>query len=288
MCGIFGFAGSPDTAAARAHGRRARAPRPRRRRLPRTAAGEPRPPAPEHHRPRRWPPAAGQRGRDRLARLQRRDLQLPRAARRARGRRATRSARAATARSSCTPTRSGARPARRASTACGPSPSPTCARRRATSSWCSTATTSASSRSTTPARRSRGRLLFASEIKALLQDPELVGAAGRPDGLRVPAARLARPPRRDVLRAASTTCCRRPGWRCRWRRRRQRRGAGAAPLRSASRPTGTPQLASDGDADPAAFRRLLPRQRRAAPRRARCPSAPASPAASTPRPSSAS
>ncbi len=75
---------TPD--ASRSDGGRARAPRPGRRRLLRAAAGQPGSPAPQHHRPRRRPPAGRQRGRDHLARLQRRDLQLPRAARRARGR----------------------------------------------------------------------------------------------------------------------------------------------------------------------------------------------------------
>ena len=81
MCGIFGFAGAPDRqllgrmAAALVH------------RGPDDAGafeharGEPRPPPPQHHRPRRRPPADGQRRRDRVAGLQRRDLQLPRAAR---------------------------------------------------------------------------------------------------------------------------------------------------------------------------------------------------------------
>ena len=45
--------------------------------------------------------------------------------------------------------------------------------RRAAPGSCSPATTSASSRSTTPARRA-GRVLFASEAKAVLADPELV------------------------------------------------------------------------------------------------------------------
>ena len=59
-----------------------RAPRARRRADldPRARARRPRPPPPEHHRPRRRPPADGRRCRP-LARLQRRDLQLPRAAR---------------------------------------------------------------------------------------------------------------------------------------------------------------------------------------------------------------
>ena len=64
----------------RAHVRRHGPPRPRRRRrLPRRRRG-PRHAPPEHHRPRRRPSADLQRGRLGLDRLQRRDLQLPRAA----------------------------------------------------------------------------------------------------------------------------------------------------------------------------------------------------------------
>ena len=48
------------------------------------AWGRPRHAAPEHHRPGRRPSADSQRGRQRLDRVQRRDLQLPRAPRRAR------------------------------------------------------------------------------------------------------------------------------------------------------------------------------------------------------------
>ena len=202
MCGIFGFAGSPDRqllgrmAAAIVH------------RGPddegsfETPVRQPRSPSPQHHRPRRRSPAGRQRGRDRLAHLQRRGLQLPRAARRARGRSATRSARTATPRSSSTPTRSGA-------TDCFA---------RFNGMW-------AFAIADLRARggRARRKLVLARDhfgIKPLYyarspatgraavraarsrrcsQDPELVDRAGRADGLRVPAARLPRPPRRDVL-----------------------------------------------------------------------------------------
>ena len=89
-----------------------RAPPPRARvaaAWPTLAGRHPGPHAPEDHRPvagRR--PADGQRGRHRLGHLQRRDLQLPRAAPRAGGARATASARTPTPRSSSTATRSGA------------------------------------------------------------------------------------------------------------------------------------------------------------------------------------
>ena len=104
-------------------------------------------PPPQHHRPDQRPPADEHRRRARPHLLQRRGLQLPRAAGRARSRRATSSAPPATPRSCSTPTPSGAPTASPASTACGASPSSTSA---ATSrGWCSPATTSASSRCTT-------------------------------------------------------------------------------------------------------------------------------------------
>ena len=61
-----------------------------------------------HHRPRRRPPAARQRGRHRLDRLQRRDLQPRRAAPASWSRAATASAPTPTPRRSSTPTKSGA------------------------------------------------------------------------------------------------------------------------------------------------------------------------------------
>ena len=69
---------------ARAHERADRAPRPRRRGRLGVRRGGARDAAPVHHRPRPRPPADRQRGEDRLDRLQRRDLQLSRAAPRAR------------------------------------------------------------------------------------------------------------------------------------------------------------------------------------------------------------
>ena len=64
---------------------------------------------PEHHRPVDRPSADPQRGPHRLDRVQRRDLQLPRAARASSKRAATGSTRRPTPRSSSTPTSSGAR-----------------------------------------------------------------------------------------------------------------------------------------------------------------------------------
>ncbi len=70
----------------RAHDRRDRAPRSRRERLARRRPRGARPPPAVDHRPvRRRRPADDQRGRHRLDHLQRRDLQLPRSARGARG-----------------------------------------------------------------------------------------------------------------------------------------------------------------------------------------------------------
>ena len=87
MCGIYGMLhldGAPAAAEAlRPMARRHRASRPGRRgRLRRRSAGV-RHAAAVDHRRRRRPPAALQRGRHAVARRQRRDLQLPRAAQRA-------------------------------------------------------------------------------------------------------------------------------------------------------------------------------------------------------------
>ena len=113
MCGIAGIVvlrdgqAPPAIATTCCDGRRAASPRPGRvRRLPRRAR-RPRPRPAVHHRPRDRPAAALQRGRLAVDRLQRRDLQLRRAARRARWRAATASAPRATPRSSSTPTRVG-------------------------------------------------------------------------------------------------------------------------------------------------------------------------------------
>ena len=157
MCGIAGFVESPsshapygaDDASARArapHVRRHPASRPRRRgsgRAPASALGM-----------RRLsiidlaerPPADSQRGRHRLDRLQRRDLQLPRAARASSRRAATASTRRPTPRSSSTPTRSGARLRRAAARDVRPRDLGHAARARC----CWRATASASSRCTTP------------------------------------------------------------------------------------------------------------------------------------------
>ena len=108
--------------------------------------GEPRPPAAQHHRPLGGlAPADGGRVLRGLAHLQRRGLQLPRAARLAReGGRAS-SARRATARCCCTPTAAAASPSCASSTAC--SRSALRPRRADGCSW--PATPTGSSRSTT-------------------------------------------------------------------------------------------------------------------------------------------
>ena len=130
-----------------------------------------------------------------------------------------------------------------------------------------------------------GRLLFASEIKALLQDPELAARPRRADDVRVPARTAFTITARRRSSPASTMCRRRPGWRCRWstvaggapgggRRRSGRPGAPAetgpltAPL--AARHTGRPSSARDGGR-PGAFRELFRRQRRRAASSRKCP-----------------
>ena len=117
-------------------------------------------PPPEHHRPQRRPPAADQRGRHGLGRLQRRDLQPSRAARATacRGPHASRALR-----------HGGARPISTRSTAsiwftrsrgCTPSRSGT----PASGGCCSPATASGRSRSSTPRTPA---LTFASELTGL-------------------------------------------------------------------------------------------------------------------------
>ena len=103
MCGICGFATRADGPAhpARAPGGHVpddHPPRPGRRGHPRRGGRRPGDAAAEHHRPRRRPPAPVQRGRDDLDRLQRRGLQLPRGAGRARSAAATPSRRGPTPR----------------------------------------------------------------------------------------------------------------------------------------------------------------------------------------------
>ena len=91
MCGIAGILAFDERARAGradrgAHDRHAAPPRPRRRGtcVPSRGARRARPSAPVDHRPLvRRPPADGQRGRHGVDHLQRRDLQPPRAARRA-------------------------------------------------------------------------------------------------------------------------------------------------------------------------------------------------------------
>ena len=89
MCGICGVVALGEAGRGRdrrAHVGDARAPRPRRRRLVRGLRLRARLPPPRDHRPlRRGHAAVRERGRPPPARPQRRDLQLPRAARRARG-----------------------------------------------------------------------------------------------------------------------------------------------------------------------------------------------------------
>ena len=83
ICGVFALDGIPRSHAQGCRARderRDRPPRPRRRRLLRRRAGRARPSPAGDHRPRRRPPADGQRRRHLLDRLQRRDLQPPRAA----------------------------------------------------------------------------------------------------------------------------------------------------------------------------------------------------------------
>ncbi len=89
MCGIVGVLHQDRAAGgcglAEADDGHDRPPRTRRRRVPRGWAGRPRAPAALHHRPRRRRPADGLRGRLGVDHLQRRDLQLPGAPPGARG-----------------------------------------------------------------------------------------------------------------------------------------------------------------------------------------------------------
>ena len=165
MCGIAGIldrAGARSRADARADEPLDRAPRARRRGRLRRWGHRPRERPPrDHRRLVGRPPADARRGRQVRDRLQRRALQLPRAGARARGRAATGSIRGPTRRSCCAPTRSGGRLPRalqRHVRVRGLGR----ARARALSSL---ATGSGSSRSTT--RKSAGRSLFGSEVKAL-------------------------------------------------------------------------------------------------------------------------
>ena len=281
-------------AASRAHGRRHRAPRSRRRRRLRDPVRQPRPPSPQHHRPRGRPPARGQRGRDRLARLQRRGLQLPRAARRARGRR-PHLPHALRLR--------GHRPRLRG---VGPG------LRRALQRHVGV-------RRGRPARRRRGRArrqaraeprplrhqaallrTVPEERPPALRQRDQGAAAGpragrrarRADDLRVPAARVPRPPRRDVLQGRLPRAVGDLGRVAARRGRGGRRTRVAAPGMLAAPLESTPYWTPVPDAQTAATTR--PTSGAASARAssgassARSPSARASPAAWTRRRSSAS
>ncbi len=104
MCGIAGIVSASELSRRRPPARRSRCATSSRIAGPTTAgiccrrAGRPRPPPPEHRRPGHRAAAARQRRRDGLDRLQRRDLQPPRPAARARGGAATATARSPTPR----------------------------------------------------------------------------------------------------------------------------------------------------------------------------------------------
>ena len=117
-------------------------------------------------RPRGRPPAALERGRHGLDRLQRRDLQLPRACGAGSKPAATRSARTATPRSSSTSTRTRGPACSPCSGGCSPWRSGT----PRVAGWSSAATGSARSRSSIAT--TAARIVFASELKALLALPE--------------------------------------------------------------------------------------------------------------------
>ena len=164
---------------------------------------------PEHHRPRRRPPADRQRGRHRLDRVQRRDLQLPRA---------------------CAP--SWRRPGHRFATSTdtevivhayeqwGRDAFARLARHvrpralglPARARCCSRATASGSSRSTTPMHG--GRLCFGSELKSLLAR-RAVGRAIDPDALDHYLAFLYTP--RRIAHLPGRLASSRPATCSRWR-----------------------------------------------------------------------
>ena len=240
MCGIAGFA-DRDRAEAFAHSRNEaefglvhrmcdviRHRGPGRRGNPCRAGRRSRHAAAEHHRPVHGAAADPQRGSHDLARVQRRDLQLPRAARRARGARPRASTPSATPRSIVhayeAVGRGGVRPAARhvRHRALGSTPPHAAPRARSRR---------ASSRCTTPS--GTGGCTSASEIKSLLA----AGAVDREIDLEaldhylsfsVRAARRARSSR------ASASC--RPGHLLRWRDGRAELssvlGSGALPSRS--------------------------------------------------------
>ena len=207
--------------------------------LPRASLREPRSPASRHHRPAGGlgPPAA-KRGRDRLAGLQRRGLQLPRAARRAQG--------------------PGAhlrdelrhRGMVHAYERVGHRASP-----RFNGMWAFAISDlrdepklvlSRDHYGIKPLYYARspvtGRLLFASEIKGVLQDPELVAEPNGSSSTSTCSTGCTSTGRRRFSRA-SIGSRRRAGSSCRGRRRRKRSPAPTrrgTPSRSRPRPTGTP------------------------------------------------
>ena len=245
ICGIVSPAGA-DRAAARGDERDARPPRARLRRRPRRRAGRPRGAAALDHRPRGRRPADRERGRHGRRRPERRDLQLPRAAARARARGPPLPHAAATPRCSSTLYEEHGDALRRA---------PArhvrvrdLGRARAGGS-CSRATASGSSRSTTAT--TAGELAFASELRALPARrgrprrargvPRLQLDPGAADDLpRHPQAAAGPPARLGGRRARGSSATRGPRRVHaddvrRERRRRARRGAARAAARLGAR-----------------------------------------------------
>ena len=168
IAGIFGLAGRPvELDELRAMSAMPRPSRPGRRRLLPRRERRARHAAAVHHRPRVGPAAGAQRGRLGVGRVQRRDLQLPRAAARAAGPRAHLHDDRPTPRSSSTSTRSSGRAA-----------STSCAGMFAFALW-DAAEAAAPDRPRPPRhqaallRRGRRTALFASELKALLALPDV-------------------------------------------------------------------------------------------------------------------
>ena len=128
--------------------RDARAPRPRQRRRVRRGVGRARRAAAVDHRPRGIRSAGGQRGWPHPGRSERRDLQLPSAARAARARGPQRSGRRATPRCSSISTRNAGPHSWRTCAGCSRSRCGT----GSSNGWCSRAIASGSSRSTTGSR----------------------------------------------------------------------------------------------------------------------------------------
>ena len=177
MCGIAGFVESSTATApfgarrrprARApHVRRHPPPRPRRRGRLVDDGRRARHAPPEHHRPLDRPPADPQRGPHRSGSSSTARSTTSASCGASSRRPGTASTRPPTPKSSSTPTSSGARTRSRGCAACSASRSGTRARARC---W-SRAIASASSRCTTP--RSTGGCYFGSELKSLLEAPDL-------------------------------------------------------------------------------------------------------------------